>query len=138
MKPTNKLLLAALLALPLAACGENNAATNARQDAAGSATAAFDKVKEEAGKMFDGQLGDVGKQVTELQSKASSLTGEKKTEVDGLLKEIVAKKDGLMKMFGDMKGLTSGGANFDGMKEKLTSGIAEIKKLIETAMAKMK
>lgn len=138
MNTTTKLLFAAVLALPLAACGENNAATNAVKDVAGSATAAFDQAKEAAGKLFDGQLGDVGKQITELQSKASSLTGEKKTEVDGLIKQITSKKDDLMKMFGDMKGLTSGGANFDGMKDKLTNGIAEIKKLIETAMSKLK
>lgn len=137
MKNTIKLCLALLVALPLAACSENNAATNAVKDAAASATAAVDKLKGEFGKVFDGDMAGITKSISELQSKAGSLTGEKKTEVDGLMKQITSKKDELTKMFGDMKSMTDTNA-FTSMKDKLTNGVGEIKKLIDTAMSKLK
>lgn len=136
MKNSSKLCLALLLALPLAACGEKSAA-DTMKGAASSATAKIDEMKASFTKLTEGQMGDVTKSIEELTSKASTLTGDKKTEVDGLLKNIMTKKDDLMKMFTDMKGM-AGGAGFDGMKDKLTNGIGELKKLVEAAMAKLK
>lgn len=137
MKHTTKISLALLLALPLAACGENKAASSAVKDAVGSATAGIDAMKTELSKMTDGSMGEITKSIDELKSKASGLTGEKKTEVEGLIKNITSKKDEIMKMIGDVKGM-SDGAGFAGMKDKITNAIPELKKMIEAAMAKLK
>jgi vacuolar-type H+-ATPase subunit H len=136
MKNLIKICFALALTLPFAACSENNAA-NAVKDATAKAAEGVDKMKAEFAKLSEGQLGEVTKSITELQSKAASATGEKKTEVDGMLKNIMAKKDELMKMMGDVKGMAAG-AGFDGMKDKLTNGIADLKKMVEAAMAKLK
>ena len=126
MKNSIKLSLALALAIPLAACGENKAAPSVIKDAAA-------KVEGAAGdlaKMADAPMAELTKSIGDLSSKASSLTGEKKTEVEGMIKNIMAKKDELMSMTKDM-----GAA---GMKDKFTNGVAEIKKLIDAAMAKLK
>lgn len=139
MKITTKLALVLTAVLPLAACSENQAA-NGEKGAGGAMsamTAKLDDLKSAATKMFDGQLGDATKSIDELKSKAAALTGDKKTEVEGLLKAILAKKDDVMKMIGDLKGLTDT-AGLDGMKGKIGDAMAALKKMIEDAMAKAK
>lgn len=135
MKNQTKLCLALVLALPLAACGEKKAA-DSMKDAASAATSKIEDIKASFAKMTEGQMGDISKSISDLQSKAASLTGEKKAELDGLIKNIAAKKGDLVKMFDDAKGLTGDG--FEKMKEKLATGIDEIKKMIDSAMAKLK
>lgn len=137
MKNTIKLCLAFALAIPLAACSENNAATSAVKDATAKATAGIDSMKAEVSKMAEGSMVEVNKSIDELKTKAAGLTGDKKTEVDGLLKNIMTKKDDIMKMLGDVKGMGAG-AGFDDMKNKIMGAIPELKKMIEAAMAKLK
>jgi hypothetical protein len=137
MKHSIKLCLALALAIPLAACSENNAATTAMKDATAAAGSAVDSMKAEVSKMAEGSMVEVNKQIGDLQTKAAGLTGEKKTEAEGLIKNIVAKKDDIMKMLGDMKGMGAG-AGLDGMKSKIMGAIPELKKMITDAMAKMK
>lgn len=126
MKHSTKICLALALAIPLAACSENKAAGTGMKDAAA-------KVEGAAGdmaKMADAPMAEVTKSISELSSKAAAATGEKKTEVEAMIKNIMAKKDELMKMVPDLSAA--------GMKEKFTNGVAEIKKMIEAAMAKLK
>lgn len=140
MKSMIQLGLALALALPVTvACSENKAASpaDALKGASEAAKGKFDEVKAAFAKATEGQMGDVGKQIDEIKKKAEGLSADKKTEIDALVKNIVAKKDELMKMFGDMKSAGEG-AGFDGLKSKLEGGIGELKKLIETAMSKLK
>mgnify|MGYP001170223475 CR=1 FL=1 len=138
MKTTMKLALALTLSLPLAACGENNAAETkeANKGAMGALAEKAGEMKDSAMKMFDGQIGDVSKSIDELKSKSASLTGEKKTEIDGLIKNIMAKKDEVMKMIGDLKGMD--GSALEGLKTKINEAIPALKKMVDEAMAKLK
>ncbi|MBL8858157.1 MAG: hypothetical protein JNL28_06630 [Planctomycetes bacterium] len=126
MNSTTKISLALALALPLAACGENKAAPSVVKDAAGKVEGAVGDVA----KMAEAPLAEVTKSISELTTKAASLTGEKKTELEGLIKNITAKKDELMNMTKDMSAA--------GVKEKFNAGLADLKKMVEAAMAKVK
>ena len=112
-------------------------ATEAAKGATDAAKAKSEEMKAAFAKATEGSMGDVSKQIDEIKKKAEALTGEKKTEFDALVKSIVAKKDELAKMFTDMKGMTEGPA-FTEMKGKLEMGMADLKTMVETAMAKLK
>ena len=109
----------------------------AAKGATDAAKAKSEEMKAAFAKATEGSMGDVSKQIDEIKKKAEALTGEKKTEFDALVKSIVAKKDELAKMFTDMKGMTEGPA-FTEMKGKLEMGMADLKTMVETAMAKLK
>lgn len=116
------------------------AAKSMSETAKGATEAAkgkFDEMKASFAKATETSMSDIGKQIDELKTKTAALTGEKKAELEGLVKNITAKKDELMKTFTDMKGAGEGTA-FTDMKGKLESGVTELKKLVESAMAKLK
>jgi len=120
---------------------EATAAAKSATDSAKSATEAaklkFDDMKAAFAKSTEGAMGDIGKEFDSLKTKAAALNGEQKNEMEALVKNITAKKDEVVKMFSDMKGM-SDSAGFTEMKGKLEMGMADLKKMVETAMAKLK
>ena len=154
MKNIVKMSLALALVVPFASCNKEGSsstanaagkvtaeatkgATEAAKGATDATKAKFDEMKTSFAKATEGSMGDVSKQIDEIKKKAEALTGEKKTEFEGLVKSITAKKDELVKMFSDMKGMSEG-AGVTEMKGKLEMGMADLKKMVEAAMAKLK
>jgi len=136
MRHTFHLVLALSLAVPLAACGEKNAAEpGSNKSTMGALAEKAGEMKDSAMKMFDGQLGDASKSIEELKSKAASATGNTKAEIDALLEKIKAKKDEVVKMIQEHKG---DGSSLDALKTKVGEGLASIKKMVEEGLAKLK
>lgn len=127
MKNTTKLVLALSLAFPLAACSENSAASNTMKDAANKTAAAAESMKADITKMMETPMADASKSISDLQHKAATMTGDAKTKLDAMIKNIIAKKDEIMKMASELQG--------SDIKEKITNGINELKKMISEAMA---
>jgi hypothetical protein len=126
MKNTTRLVLALTLALPLAGCGENKAASNAMKEGADKVSATAESMKAEIKKLTDPAVAEASKAIEDLEKKASTMTGEAKTKMDSTIKSIAAKKDEIVKM-----------ANEQGedVKAKITKGIDELKKMIHDATA---
>jgi hypothetical protein len=127
MKNTTKLVLALTLLVPLAACSENKAASNTMKDAADKTMAAAESMKAEIAKMTEAPMAEASKSIADLEKKAAAMSGDGKAKLETMIKNIIAKKDDIMKMASQLQG--------SDIKEKITSGINELKKLISDAMA---
>jgi hypothetical protein len=127
MKNTTKLVLALTLLVPLAACSENKAASNTMKDAADKTMAAAESMKAEIAKMTEAPMAEASKSIADLEKKAAAMSGDGKAKLETMIKNIIAKKDDIMKMASQLQG--------SDIKEKITSGINELKKMISDAMA---
>jgi SMC interacting uncharacterized protein involved in chromosome segregation len=138
-----KTSLALALAIPFVfACSDETKTNAASSDklttekAMDAAKAKFTDMKNALAKATDDTMSWADKEMTEIKTKASSLSAEKKPEMDKLVAELNEKKADLKKMYDEA--MASGESGFESMKTKVDNAAADLKKRIDAAMAKLK